>query len=62
MDDSLKQTLLALAARLDTAHAQDAIWIAKDVARKLKKLTLPSASSSLLTHRESEILRPGLKP
>ena len=56
MEESLKQNLLALAARLDRAHSQGAVWVAKDVARKLKKLTLPSASSSLLTHRESEIL------
>lgn len=57
MDESLKQSILALATRLERAHPQGAVWISKDVARKLKKLTLPSAPNSLLTARESEILQ-----
>jgi DNA-binding NarL/FixJ family response regulator len=57
MDESLKQTLIALADRLERAHSQGAVWVSKDVARKLKRLTLPSAANSLLTIRESEILQ-----
>ena len=57
MDESLKQSILALATRLERAHPQGAVWISKDVARKLKKLTVPTLPNSLLTIRESEILQ-----
>ena len=56
MDDSLKETIIALAHRLERAHSVGAVWIAKDVARKLKKLTETPTSQSIFTPRENEIL------
>lgn len=56
MDQDLKESLWALASRLDRAHSQSAVWIAKDVARKLRTLTKPSQTNTLLSPREKEIL------
>jgi DNA-binding NarL/FixJ family response regulator len=56
IDDSLKETIIALANRLERTHSSGAVWVAKDVARKLKKLTNAPSSPSLFTQRESEIL------
>lgn len=56
MDNYLKESLLSLAARLDRAHSESAVWIAKDVARQLRKIVSPKISSSLLSARETEIL------
>ena len=57
MDESLKEMILQLAKRLERAHSEGAVWVAKDVARKLKKLTQSSPSNSLFTAREFEILQ-----
>lgn len=56
MNDNLKETILALANRLDRAHSESAVWVAKDVARQLKKLVQGRPVSSILSSRESEIL------
>lgn len=56
MDSHLKDTLLALAARLDRAHSESAVWIAKDIARELRKITKPQITNSILSVRETEIL------
>ena len=56
MNDNFKETILALANRLDRAHPESAVWVAKDVARQLKKLVLARAVSSIFSSRESEIL------
>jgi LuxR family maltose regulon positive regulatory protein len=57
MDEITKQQLLQLARRLEQVHSQGAVWVAKDVARKLKKLLLPNPVNSLFTPREFEILQ-----
>lgn len=58
MDDSTREFLLNLARRLERAHSESAVWIAKDVARQIKKFSAPIApSSSLLSSREKEILQ-----
>lgn len=57
MDDSTRDNLLNLARRLERAHSESAVWIAKDVARQIRKLSAPKPSGlSLLTIREKEIL------
>ncbi len=57
MDDLLKEAILNLAFQLERAHSVSATWVAKDVARKLKKLTQPSPSHFIFTARENEILQ-----
>jgi DNA-binding NarL/FixJ family response regulator len=56
MDENLKDAILALANRLDRTHSHGAVWVAKDVARKLKKLTISPITTSIFTAREAEIL------
>lgn len=56
MDQELRNSLLALASRLDRAHSQGAVWTAKDVARKLRALARVHKGDSLFTSREKEIL------
>ncbi len=57
MEESLKETIIALANRLERTHSQGAVWVAKDVARKLKKLTITSTTKSIFTTRETEIFQ-----
>ncbi len=57
MNDFLIQEILSLAKRLERTHSEGAVWVAKDVARELKKLTLSSSPNSLFTAREFEILQ-----
>jgi DNA-binding NarL/FixJ family response regulator len=56
VDDNFKEAILALAHRLDRTHSESAVWVAKDVARHLRKLALDRPVSSILSSRESEIL------
>lgn len=56
MDETTKETILLLVEKLERAHSLSAVWVAKDVARKLRKLTIKNNTESILTARETEIL------
>jgi len=57
MDETTKETILLLVQKLERAHSLSAVWVAKDVARRLKKLTIIHKTETILTVRETEILQ-----
>lgn len=57
LDESTKDIILQLAQRLEQTHSSSAVWVAKDVARKLRKLTKPTPKGTILSPRETEILQ-----
>ena len=57
MDETTKETILLLVQKLERAHSFSAVWVAKDVARRLKKLTIIHKTETILTVRETEILQ-----
>ncbi len=57
MDETTKETILLLIQKLERVHSTSAVWVAKDVARKLKKLTIKHPTETVLTPRETEILQ-----
>jgi DNA-binding NarL/FixJ family response regulator len=57
MEESLKESIMALAKRLEQTHSKNAVWVAKDVSRKLKKLIDYPQTKSIFTNRETEVFQ-----